>query len=149
MSTKRIGDRGEDVAAAHLEAQGLVVLERQYRFERAEVDLVCFEPATAYEQGGELVFVEVKTRTGLGYGRPEEAVTEAKQRQVIRAAQAYLHERRLEGSPLPLRRRRRPAQGRGRARSRALPRRVRDLVLSLAITPILPVGLEGRYGAFW
>ena len=99
MSTKRIGDEGEDVAAAYLEAQGLVVLERQYRFERAEVDLVCFEPATAYERGGELVFVEVKTRTGLGYGRPEEAVTEAKQRQVIRAAQAYLHERRLEGSP--------------------------------------------------
>ena len=98
MSTKSIGDRGEAIAAAYLEAQGLTVLERQYRFERAEVDLVCFEPAAQYEQGGELVFVEVKTRTGLGYGRPEEAVTEAKQRNIVRAAQAYLHERRLEGS---------------------------------------------------
>ena len=77
----------------------MTVLERQYRFERAEVDLVCFEPAATYEHGGELVFVEVKARTGLGYGRPEEAVTEAKQRQIVRAAQAYLYERRLEGSP--------------------------------------------------
>jgi putative endonuclease len=99
MNTKDIGDRGEALAAAFLEGQGYVILERQYRFERAEVDLVCFQPAPQYEQGGELVFVEVKTRTGLGYGRPEEAVTEAKKRNLIRVAEAYLYERRLTGSP--------------------------------------------------
>ena len=44
-----------------------------YRFERSEVDLVCFRPAARYEDGGELVFVEVKTRRGTGFGRPEEA----------------------------------------------------------------------------
>lgn len=99
MSTKDVGDRGEALAAAYFEAQGYVILERNYRFERAEVDLVCFEPAEEYERGGELVFAEVKTRSGLGFGRPEEAVTPEKQRNLVRAAGAYLHERRLEGSP--------------------------------------------------
>lgn len=94
-----IGTRGEGIAADFLEAQGYLVLERNYRFERNEVDLVCFEPAEQYERGGELVFVEVKTRQGVGFGRPEEAVTEEKQRRIRRAAEAYLHERRLEGSP--------------------------------------------------
>jgi putative endonuclease len=99
MGAKDTGDRGERLAAAYLEARGYRVLERNYRFASAEVDLVCFQPAEAYEAGGELVFVEVKTRTGLRYGRPEEAVSPEKQRHIVRAAEAYLHERRLEGSP--------------------------------------------------
>ena len=99
MTTKATGDHGEALAATFLEAKGYVVLERNYRFERSEVDLVCFLPSDQYEQGGELVFVEVKTRQGLGYGRPEEAVDAEKRRHVFRAAEAYLHERRLEGSP--------------------------------------------------
>ncbi len=99
MSTKQLGDEGEALAAAYLENEGYVILERNYRFMRAEVDLVCFLPDEAYERGGQLVFAEVKTRTGYGFGRPEEAVTPEKQQNLIRAAQAYLHERRLEGSP--------------------------------------------------
>lgn len=99
MSTKSLGDRGEALAADYLEARGYRVLERNYRYERAEVDLVCFLPADDYEAGGQLVFVEVKTRTGLGFGSPEAAVTPEKQRQLRKAAEAYLHERRLEGSP--------------------------------------------------
>ena len=98
MSTKEIGDRGEALAAAYLEQKGYTILDRNYRFERAEVDLICFLPAWQVEAGGELVFAEVKTRTGLGYGRPEEAVTEAKQRNLIRAAEAYIYERKLEGA---------------------------------------------------
>ena len=99
MSTKELGDRGEAVAAAYLEGLGYRVMERNYRFDRAEVDLICFEPAEQYDLGGELVFVEVKTRTGLGFGRPEDAVTDEKKRNLFRAAEAYLHERRLDGSP--------------------------------------------------
>ena len=99
MSTKTIGDRGEALAAAYLERKGYIILDRNYRFERAEVDLICFLPARQYEAGGELIFVEVKTRTGLGYGRPEEAVTKAKQRNLICAAEAYLYERNLDGAP--------------------------------------------------
>ncbi|MEM1095084.1 MAG: YraN family protein [Bacteroidota bacterium] len=99
MTTKQIGDRGEDLAVAYLEADRYIILERNYRFERAEVDIVAFRPFEDYTAGGELVFVEVKTRTGLGYGHPEEAVTEAKKLNLIKAAKAYLHEFKLEGSP--------------------------------------------------
>lgn len=93
MPAKDIGDRGEEIAADYLEGQGYRVLERNYRFERAEVDLICLAPDVS---GGELVFVEVKARSGLGFGRPEEAVTEEKQHHITHAARAYLHERRLE-----------------------------------------------------
>lgn len=79
-----------------LESNGYVVLDRNYRFQRAEIDLVCFEPTD--DGRGELVFAEVKTRSGLKFGRPEEAVSEQKRRYIVRAAQAYLHERRLEKS---------------------------------------------------
>ena len=92
-----LGRRGEELAATFLESKGLVVLERGYRFDRAEVDLVCFHPSDD-DTGGEIVFVEVKTRSGTGFGRPEDAVTDAKKRQLIHAAEAYLHERRLEGA---------------------------------------------------
>ncbi len=99
MTTKDIGDRGERIAAEYLEGKGYRIIERQYRFERAEVDLICFEPSADYAEGGDLVFVEVKTRTGLGFGRPEEAVTEEKKRNLIKAAEAYLHENRMDGMP--------------------------------------------------
>ena len=94
-STNDIGDRGEDIAETHLEENGYRVLERNYRFERNEVDLVCLDP----DKGGEIVFVEVKTRTGLGYGAPEESITEEKKASLVEVAQAYLHERQLRGSP--------------------------------------------------
>ena len=99
MSTKTTGDQGEDLAAEYLEGLGYTVLERNYRFERAEVDIVCYRPAKNPAKGGQIIFVEVKARKGLGYGRPEEAVTEAKQRQIRHAARAYLYETGLEGAP--------------------------------------------------
>lgn len=94
----RLGPRGEDVAVAFLEAKGYRVLDRNYRFGREEVDVVAFQPTPA-DDGGVIVFVEVKARSGLGYGRPEAAVDASKQRAILRVAEAYLHERRLIPSP--------------------------------------------------
>jgi len=94
-STKDIGDRGEEVAATHLKTSGYRVLERNYYFERNEVDLVCFDP----DAGGEIVFVEVKTRSGMQFGAPEASITEEKQAALMEVARAYLHERRFEGAP--------------------------------------------------
>jgi putative endonuclease len=94
-TTNDIGDRGEDLAATFLSEAGYRVLERNYRFKRNEVDLVCLDP----EGGGEIVFVEVKTRTGGGYGPPEASVTEEKKASLIEVSRAYLHERQLEGAP--------------------------------------------------
>ncbi|MDA0873757.1 MAG: YraN family protein [Bacteroidetes bacterium] len=93
------GQAGEDLAAAWLEKQGYMILERNYRFMQAEVDLVAFLPARDYERGGDLVFVEVKWRRKGTFAPPEAAVGRDKQRNLLMAAEAFLHERKLEGTP--------------------------------------------------
>ena len=97
---KDVGNRGEDIAAAYLESIGYRILHRNYRFGRLEIDLVCCEPPgdglDAFSGQGEIVFAEVKTRSGLGFGRPEEAISETKQRRIAQAAQAWLRERSME-----------------------------------------------------
>ncbi|WP_022834468.1 YraN family protein [Salisaeta longa] len=97
-TTKEIGDHGEDLAMDFLTTRGYRVMDRNYRFEHGEVDAVCYDPA-ARDGRGELVFVEVKTRSSLAFGTPEEAVTDEKQARIAHAARAYLYERQLEGSP--------------------------------------------------
>ena len=62
-----VGRYGEQLAADHLEAAGLVILDRNWRCREGELDIVARE-------GGELVFVEVKTRSSLAYGSPAAAV---------------------------------------------------------------------------
>lgn len=94
-----IGRRGEDLAVDFLEQRGYRILERNYRFERSEVDIVCFEPDDRNVHRGEIVFVEVKTRTSTAFGMPEESVTPEKQRHIIKASRAYLYEAGLERSP--------------------------------------------------
>ena len=98
-TTTDIGRRGEDAAQAFLEAKGHRVMDRNFRFGREEVDLVTFEPTPA-DDGGVIVFVEVKARSGDGFGAPEAAVDTAKQQAIMRVAEAYLHERRLIPSPV-------------------------------------------------
>ncbi|HIL58830.1 MAG TPA: YraN family protein, partial [Rhodothermales bacterium] len=68
MTASELGQKGEALAADYLEAKGYRLLDRNYRFEREEVDLVMFEPTPAND-GGEIVFVEVKARRGTGFGR--------------------------------------------------------------------------------
>lgn len=99
MTTAETGRRGEQLAAAHLEGKGYRILDANYRFGREEVDLVCFQPTPA-DDGGEIVFVEVKTRRGSGFGPPEAAVDGPKQAAIKRVAEAYLIERRLMPSPV-------------------------------------------------
>lgn len=72
---KPLGDRGERLAAEHLERAGWVVLARNFRVGHREVDLVA-------RRGEVVAFVEVKTRAGLGYGHPLEAITLRKRREI-------------------------------------------------------------------
>lgn len=90
-----LGKQGETLAAELLETKGYHILDRNYRFEKGEIDLVglCLEPA-------ELVFVEVKTRRSAKWGHPEEAVSQAKQQLIFRAADAYLHEKNMRTVPV-------------------------------------------------
>lgn len=83
-----LGAWGEQVAVEHLRGQGLVVLDRNWRCREGELDIVVTDGTT-------VVFVEVKTRSGTGFGRPEEAVTPRKLSRLRRLAQRWLAERRL------------------------------------------------------
>ena len=86
---RSLGRRGEDAAAAYLERCGMEVLERNWRCPFGEVDIVAFDD-------GELVFVEVKTRQGVGCGLPEDAVTPERRARYERIAAMYL----AEGGPM-------------------------------------------------
>lgn len=83
QSRTALGRAGEDAAARHLSELGYRILARNLRFRFGELDIVA-------EENGWVVFVEVKTRTGGGFGSAAEAVTPAKQRQLVRLAGAYL-----------------------------------------------------------
>ena len=78
-----LGARGEDLAVTHLTDEGLTVLDRNWRCREGELDVVARDRST-------LVFCEVKTRRGTGYGDPVEAVTYAKQRRLRVLAQRWL-----------------------------------------------------------
>lgn len=91
-TNKSIGDRGEDLAVFYLENKGYTILERNYRFEHAEVDIVAYDDR-------EIIFVEVKTRKNADFGEPEEYVDDAKITRICKAAEAWLYERNMVGSP--------------------------------------------------
>lgn len=78
------GRNGEDKATAFLRSRGYTIRYRNYRYKRAEVDIIA-------EHNGVLVFVEVKTRTSDEFGYPEEAVTWKKERLLIAAAENYIY----------------------------------------------------------
>jgi putative endonuclease len=78
-----LGRRGEALACARLTAAGLRIVARNWRCQTGEIDVVAEGP-------GLLVFCEVKTRRGVGYGTPAAAVNAAKQAQLRRLAGAYL-----------------------------------------------------------
>jgi putative endonuclease len=78
-----LGRLGEDAAERFLRAKGMGCLARRFRIRRGEVDLVM-------ENGNLLVFVEVKTRLGDGFGRPAESVGPDKRKRLARAAEAFL-----------------------------------------------------------
>ncbi len=77
-----LGRRGEQVAADYLVGTGMAIIDRNWRCALGEIDLVM-------RDGGETVFVEVKTRAGLGYGHPLEAITAAKLARLRRLAGAW------------------------------------------------------------
>jgi putative endonuclease len=82
---KAIGDHGESIAARHLSAAGMTVLDRNWRCEAGEIDIVAREGRT-------LVVCEVKTRRGLDYCHPGEAVTWRKAQRLRRLAMRWLDE---------------------------------------------------------
>jgi putative endonuclease len=86
-----LGQKGEALAIQYLEKLGYTILGRNFRYDRAEIDLIARDKDV-------LVFVEVKTRRPGSLGDPEDAVTARKQNQLVKAAEGYLHQFHLSGS---------------------------------------------------
>lgn len=85
-----LGRTGESMAVAHLKKNGYRMVASNYRAKTGEVDIIC-------EEGGALVFVEVKMRRQRAFGPPQAAVDERKQRKIARTAQHYLAKTRQAG----------------------------------------------------
>ena len=90
-SKMQTGFDGEKVAADYLESKGYEVLERNYRYLKAEVDLIV-------RKGNWLVFVEVKTRSNSDFGFPEDFVDRAKEENILMAAEYYMYKINWEGN---------------------------------------------------
>ncbi len=88
-SGKHLGDEGERIAAEALRGQGCRVLETNFRCKAGEIDIIA-------EDGGTVVFVEVKARTGDRFGTPQDAVTATKRARIVRAAEWYLAEKKWQ-----------------------------------------------------
>ncbi len=93
MNKRKKGSEGEDLAAAYLESKGFFIVDRNYSFERSEVDIVAYD-------GSVIVFIEVKLRSNLKFGHPEESVDEQKIAHIQKAAEAWIYERRMDGYPV-------------------------------------------------
>ena len=83
------GIKGEELASVYLEGKGYTVLEKNWQFGREEIDIIA-------QQNDTLVVVEVKTRSGSFFGEPEEFVNRQKQKNLIKAVNAYIEKNNLE-----------------------------------------------------
>jgi len=80
-----LGDLGEQLAAEYLQAKGYVILERNYRFQKAEIDIIA-------KHNNQMICVEVKTRNSDFFGDPQEFVTPGKVKLLVKAMDAYVTE---------------------------------------------------------
>ncbi len=93
VDRRTVGRRGEDVALTYLQRSGFLVLGRDVRLERDQIDILAYDPS---EQS--LVFVEVKARSAWSQDfRPELGLDARKRRAMVRAARRWVRERGYEG----------------------------------------------------
>lgn len=89
---KEIGQKGEDLAANYLKELGYQILERNYRCKLGEVDIIARENDT-------LVFIEVRTRSSLDFGLPQESINRRKRHQISKVALEYMIRKKLKNIP--------------------------------------------------
>lgn len=90
MSDKnKLGPKGEDIAMEYLQSKGYTILDTNWKFGKLEIDIIARDRDC-------LVIVEVKTRTDDEVAEPEESVTRAKQKKLIRAANEYVYKRNIK-----------------------------------------------------
>ena len=83
MNNKKLGNRGEFIAACYLKLKGYKILEKNFRIKGGELDIIA-------SKKNEIIIVEVKTRKDLSYGEPRDAVNYYKKKNIIYATECYL-----------------------------------------------------------
>lgn len=92
-----IGKQGEREGIEYLEQSGYQILEKNYRTRAGEIDCIA-------KHKDILVFIEIKTRRSRQFGLPQEAVSIAKQRKIIKSAKIYLqHKSYNQNLSIPIR----------------------------------------------
>ncbi|MGB5941604.1 MAG: YraN family protein [Leeuwenhoekiella sp.] len=84
MNHNELGKWGEAYAAEYLEREGFTILERNWYFDKAEIDIIC------ERETGILVIVEVKTRNSEFFGDPQEFVSKGKIKNIVKATNEYV-----------------------------------------------------------
>ncbi len=95
MTTKNVGDLGEELACKYLQSHGYKILKKNYRIRGGEIDIVAQDKEY-------LVFVEVKTRYSHEFGLPVESMTPWKIQYLLKTAKFYLQEINWEDKPYRL-----------------------------------------------
>ena len=90
MNNKSSGRLGEDLAEGFLKEKGYIILERNYRHKRSEIDIIT-------KLGDLIVFIEVKARKRINYGYPEEAVDQRKSDKIVEGAENYIFDNNWHG----------------------------------------------------
>lgn len=85
----KLGDLGEELAVEHLVKNGYDILERNYTYQKAEVDIIA-------QKGDTLVVVEVKTRSTADFGNPQDFLKPKQIKRLVMAVDAYINENDLE-----------------------------------------------------
>ena len=88
-NSNSLGKIGEDLAAQYLIDKGYVILERNWRAYRKEIDIIAID-------GKDIVFIEVKTRNSNEFGNPEMAVNRKKRAHIYAAASAYYFKHKID-----------------------------------------------------
>jgi putative endonuclease len=83
MKNIKLGKKGENLACDYLTNKGFSILERNYRFHKSEIDIIA-------QKDELLIFVEVKLRTSIEFGFPEDFVNKKKKNSLIKAVNEYL-----------------------------------------------------------
>lgn len=84
-----LGKKGEDLAVAYLLKANYEILERNYRFDKAEVDIIA-------RKKGVLAIIEVKTRSSLDFGNPQDFVKPKQIKNLVKAVNEYVSESNIE-----------------------------------------------------
>ena len=92
LKKKELGAKGEEIAVRYLKSRGYRIIERNYRIRLGEIDIIA-------EQGNDLVFIEVKTRSGTHFGSPFDSITIQKQMQLSKVALEYINKQGCNNRP--------------------------------------------------